>query len=97
MVCCEPHGVQWSLHMVMDGGPSITSHSQLQTTGYSELVKQRLAWTAWLICQPRREAKGVRGCQLQWLVWNLERCEVRELGNVSPGAGPAMSQVRGQI
>lgn len=26
--------------MVMDGSPSITSHSQLQTTSDSELVKQ---------------------------------------------------------
>lgn len=32
--------VQWSLHMVMDRDPSITSHSQLQMTSYLELVKQ---------------------------------------------------------
>lgn len=78
MVCFELHRVQWSLHMVMDGGPSIASHSQLQTTGYSELVKQRLAWTAWLICQPRQEGKGVRGCQLQsgWCgIWRDAKLE----------------------
>lgn len=61
-----------SLHVVMDGGPSIMSHSQLQTTGYSALVKQlpRMDCLADLSGSP---GKGVRGCQLQSGWYGIQR------------------------
>lgn len=67
--------------MVMDGGPSITSHSQLQMTSYSEFVKQlpRMDCLADLSASP---GKGVKGCQLKS---NWCGSKVRELENVSPG------------